>query len=343
MTGRPSVVIVGAGIVGASLACHLASAGVAVTIVERSRPASGVTARSFAWINVVHGNAPVLAQLRNLAIADYRRLERELNGALTWSEDPAESERAVAEHTAWGYDVRLVEEDEIRRLEPHLVAPPPVAAHAPGEGALDPVAATLALVGAAREAGARLVKGTEVKALATTDGRVSGVALPPVPLRMTSCHVPALLLIHHRASSLPRFLASRSPLRPPSSDQAARHRSQRSAPDGDGIHLQVSCETRGRLDVPDPGPLFPAGQQHDHRAALLLEVRPVARSVADPQRPAAPKPLRPRASRLPGFRPPAARREPGHGRGGFATSAAGRPRPLRRPPSTLRRRQCTGR
>ena len=145
-----------------------------------------MTARSFAWINIVHRNAPVLAQLRNLAIADYRRLEDELsgalavewNGALTWTEDPAESERAVAEHAAWGYDVRLVGKDEIRRLEPKLAAPPPVAAYAPGEGALDPIAATVTLVGAAVEAGARLVEESEVKALAHTDGRVSGVVLP---------------------------------------------------------------------------------------------------------------------------------------------------------------------
>ena len=80
--GRPSVIIAGAGIVGAALAYHLASAGAAVTIIERSRPASGVTARSFAWINVIHGNAPDIARLRNLAIADYHRLERDLNGAL---------------------------------------------------------------------------------------------------------------------------------------------------------------------------------------------------------------------------------------------------------------------
>lgn len=67
---------------------------------------------------------------------------------LTWSEDPTESEGAFAEHTAWGYDVRLVEKDEICRLEPGLAAPPPIAAYAPGEGVLDPIAATLALVGA---------------------------------------------------------------------------------------------------------------------------------------------------------------------------------------------------
>ena len=185
MTRRPSVIIAGAGIVGASLAYHLASGGASVTIIERSRPASGVTARSFAWINVIHGNAADLARLRNPAIADWRRLERELNGALTidwngaltWSENPAESERLVAEHTAWGYDVRLVERDEIRRLEPHLAVPPPVAAYAPGEGALDPVAVTRTLVHAAVEAGAQ-VEGTEVQGLATTDGRVSGVVLP---------------------------------------------------------------------------------------------------------------------------------------------------------------------
>ena len=186
MTGRPSVVIVGAGIVGATLAYHLAFAGAAVTIVERSQPASGVTARSFAWINVIHGNAPNLARLRNPAIADCHRLEQELsgelavdwNGSLTWSGNPTESERLIAEHTTWGYDVRLVERDEIRRLEPHLVAPPPVAAYAPGEGVLDPTAATISLVRAGTEAGARLVSGSEVKALASTEGRVSGVVLP---------------------------------------------------------------------------------------------------------------------------------------------------------------------
>lgn len=61
----------GSGIGCATLGYHLASAGAEVTIVERSRPASGVTARSFAWINIVRRSARVLAQNRNLAIADY--------------------------------------------------------------------------------------------------------------------------------------------------------------------------------------------------------------------------------------------------------------------------------
>ena len=125
MTGRPSVIIAGAGIVGATLAYCLASAGASVTLVERSRSASGVTARSFAWINVIHGNASDLARLRNPAIAGYHRfLEQELNGALaidwngalTWSENPAESERLVTAHTAWGYHADVVMAPVMGRL-----------------------------------------------------------------------------------------------------------------------------------------------------------------------------------------------------------------------------------
>lgn len=72
------------------------------------RSASGVTARSFGWIDVIHGNAPEVARLRNLVVAACRRLEQELNGALAiewngalaWPADPAESGRPVAEPPA---------------------------------------------------------------------------------------------------------------------------------------------------------------------------------------------------------------------------------------------------
>lgn len=45
------VVVIGAGIVGASLAYHLASKGVSITLVEAEGIGSGVTGSPFAWIN----------------------------------------------------------------------------------------------------------------------------------------------------------------------------------------------------------------------------------------------------------------------------------------------------
>lgn len=185
MSGNPSVVVVGAGIVGASLAYHLAATDAAVTLIDEALPAAGATARSFAWVNVVHGVAADYARLRNLAIDDYHRLQEELggalsidwSGALTWSADPSASEQVVAEHTAWGYDVRLLDAQEIAGLEPNLAVLPPVAAYAPTEGALDPVAATRTLVAAAVEKGARLITHGAVAGLDLDDRRIAGVRL----------------------------------------------------------------------------------------------------------------------------------------------------------------------
>lgn len=55
LTPDKHIVVIGAGIVGASLAYHLADKGAKVTVVEAAEIASGVTATSFAWINTTHG------------------------------------------------------------------------------------------------------------------------------------------------------------------------------------------------------------------------------------------------------------------------------------------------
>jgi glycine/D-amino acid oxidase-like deaminating enzyme len=129
---NPKILVVGAGIVGAALAYRLAQRGAAVTVVERDRPGSGVTARAFAWINISHGQPAPYTRLRHEAIEDYRRLERDGTlglavdwcGALSWTADPADTERFLREHRARGYDVRLVGRDEIAVLEPGLARSP---------------------------------------------------------------------------------------------------------------------------------------------------------------------------------------------------------------------------
>jgi glycine/D-amino acid oxidase-like deaminating enzyme len=182
-SARPRIVVVGAGIVGASIAYHLARRGAAVTLVEQNCPASGVTGKAFAWINVSHGVAAENLKLRAQAIADWRRLQSELgdtlridwNGALTWSDDPRTSETLVRNHAARGFDIRLVERREIETLEPSLLDVPDCAAFAADEGALDPVATTDALVRAAQQRGATLRLMTPVVALPTVGTRVAGI------------------------------------------------------------------------------------------------------------------------------------------------------------------------
>ncbi|HWA45471.1 MAG TPA: FAD-binding oxidoreductase [Hypericibacter adhaerens] len=182
-TAKPRTIVIGAGIVGASVAYHLARRGAPVTLIDKGKPAGAVTGKAFAWINVAHGLPEPYSQLRHLAVQDWRRLEQELErplpidwcGALTWNRDPADTERLVREHAAWGYDIRLVERPEIARLEPNLTEPPAIAAFAASEAAVDPVAATTILADAARRAGAELRLETEVGALATKSGKISGI------------------------------------------------------------------------------------------------------------------------------------------------------------------------
>jgi glycine/D-amino acid oxidase-like deaminating enzyme len=182
-SGRSNVVIVGAGIIGASLAYHLARRNVRVTLVDRGKPARGVTHRSFAWINVSHGLPEAYLQLRNRAIVEWHRLESELSGrlrvdwsgALTWHADPIDTQGFAHECAARGHDVRLIRRDEIAALEPNLRNLPDHAAFAESEGAVDPVAATEVLVQAAKEAGADIRLGIEVLSLATQGSGVAGV------------------------------------------------------------------------------------------------------------------------------------------------------------------------
>ena len=53
----PHVVVVGAGILGASVAFHLTLRGAQVTIVDASEPGQGTTKVSFAWLNA-YGKSP---------------------------------------------------------------------------------------------------------------------------------------------------------------------------------------------------------------------------------------------------------------------------------------------
>jgi len=80
---RPRVVVVGAGIVGASIAYHLARRGAEVTVCEKERPGAGATGKSFAWINSTFSKQPrSYFELNRDGMAAWRRLERGLQGTL---------------------------------------------------------------------------------------------------------------------------------------------------------------------------------------------------------------------------------------------------------------------
>jgi len=172
--------IVGAGIVGASVAYHLARQGASVTLIDRAMsPAGGVTGNSFGWIGGAGGDWPGGAEdLRGSVLTDYRRLEVEVpgvavrwTGSLTWS-DTSVQHATGARLTRGQY---WIGSSKVAALEPNLQYLPERAVYTPGDGGVDAARATEALVHAARTLGAQVVLGSGPASLKIVGGRVEGV------------------------------------------------------------------------------------------------------------------------------------------------------------------------
>jgi glycine/D-amino acid oxidase-like deaminating enzyme len=182
MVASKEVIIVGAGIIGASIAWHLTRAGAGVTIVETAAPGGVATPASFAWINATWGNPEPYFKLRMRSIAEWTQLKAAVpdihlgwTGGLRWDLPPSDLEAFAAEYGSWGYGIRRVERSEAARIEPNLVEPPDLAVHVAGEGAVEPALAARALVADAVRGGATLLSGTRVLALVHENGRVAGI------------------------------------------------------------------------------------------------------------------------------------------------------------------------
>jgi glycine/D-amino acid oxidase-like deaminating enzyme len=186
---HPTVIVVGAGIVGASIAYHLARAGARVTVVEAAaRAGAGVTGRSFGWLNRV--NVPLdgpdhAFDLRCRGVTEWRRLAEEMGdalpvtwpGALIWRDTDAETEALAVYHETRGVAVRRLDPTRVKDREPRLARPPRLAVLAPDDGAVDPAKAAETLILAARDRGAALRWSTWVDGLATRGDRVTGVRI----------------------------------------------------------------------------------------------------------------------------------------------------------------------
>ncbi|MCV3205994.1 FAD-binding oxidoreductase [Mesorhizobium sp. YC-39] len=176
------IIVIGAGIIGASIAWHLTRAGAEVTVIADSAAGGVATPNSFAWINASWGNPETYFRLRTRAMTEWTRLAQDLPGlplawcgGLCWDLPEAELETYATEHSAWGYGIERVDGAGAARIEPNLAALPDFALYVPGEGVAEPVAATEALLADAERHGARVLAGTVVTALTQTDGSVVGV------------------------------------------------------------------------------------------------------------------------------------------------------------------------
>ena len=169
---KPHIVVVGAGILGCSVAFHAARRGAQITLVDAATPGQGATRLSFAWINA-YGKEPFnYHDLNRRSLDMWARFARRLGieitwgGELRWAVTQAGADDLVSrarQLQSWGYPTRLVDGAEVARMEPELNAEGLVlASYSDLEGQVNTADVVTAAVAALTQAGAEICMQTAV-------------------------------------------------------------------------------------------------------------------------------------------------------------------------------------
>lgn len=186
MPETTEAIIIGAGVMGASLAYHLTRAGMThVTVLDKKGLCGGMTAKSGALVRMHYTNEPE-ARMAFAAWCYFQHWQEMVGGecgftrtgfVVTVTPDNAERLRKNVEMLQRiGVTTSVITAQELRELQPFArVDDLTVAAYEPESGYADPRATTTAFMQQAQRQGATLREGVRVTAIRTAGGRVIGV------------------------------------------------------------------------------------------------------------------------------------------------------------------------
>jgi sarcosine oxidase subunit beta len=170
------VIVIGAGVIGCSVALHLRRAGLSVLVLERERLGAGTSSRSFGLVWAQSKTPACYLELTLASIAYYPEFLASLGDdcdyqrpgglILIETEEQAQALRALMaeQMKAPGFSVEFLDPQQARELEPALSASLLGATFSPHDGHLDPQKLIAALGRALQRAG------VEVHDRATVNG-----------------------------------------------------------------------------------------------------------------------------------------------------------------------------
>jgi D-hydroxyproline dehydrogenase subunit beta len=136
--------VIGAGVLGASVAARLAGARTQVTLLDQDQPGHGTSRWSFAWVNSNDKGPRPYHDLNHAGLRAWAELAPGLDGAAWYrpaghvelAADGSELAARVERLASWGYPARLIDVEQAAELEPALLPPGKTAAWFPEEAYL---------------------------------------------------------------------------------------------------------------------------------------------------------------------------------------------------------------
>lgn len=184
---RASVVIIGGGVAGCSIAYHLTRIGVTdVVLLERSKLTSGTTWHAAGLVGQLRATRN-LTELAKYTAELYRSLEAETgqatgfrqNGSVSVAKTPArfeELKRGASMGKTFGLEIDVLTVGEIKERWPLLAVDDLVGGvFLSKDGQTNPIDTTQALAKGAKQRGARIFENTAVTKIRVEHGRAIGV------------------------------------------------------------------------------------------------------------------------------------------------------------------------
>jgi glycine/D-amino acid oxidase-like deaminating enzyme len=183
---KSDAVVIGAGVIGSSIAYHLARRKLSVTLLERGDIASGSSGACDGLVFLQSKKPGIHLQLAMESRGRFEHLSRRLpvpiefnpTGGMVVIETEAElaaMEQFVEAQREIGLDVSLLDGDAARKIEPQLSEHILGATYSSLDGQVNPIALTLGFALGAKSLGARIITGRTVEGVDTIAGRVSAV------------------------------------------------------------------------------------------------------------------------------------------------------------------------
>lgn len=179
--------VIGAGVMGASLAFHFAERGLKTAILERKVIACGATGHSSGLVRM-HYDLAAESHLTFVSYKNYFSVWKDRVGGecgfqqtgflqIAKREHEDKLRGNVANQQKIGINTSVISVDEVRRLFPDLMTEYfDYAAYEPDSGYADATLTANSFIEAAKQDGATLIQNCEVTAIHTSGGRVTGVS-----------------------------------------------------------------------------------------------------------------------------------------------------------------------